>query len=113
MKTKIFSFVALVLFPLLSSSLILSASASTSSNNRLEERDEDASAVVDENEPVSITTGEYCKFLNAVALDIPLGFQAKLFLNPDLNRQPMRVPAGFALHVKSPHGFITRDDILE
>jgi len=78
-KAKIFSYVALILFGLLSPSLILSASASTFSKNRenvnqLNFLDNGilASASSDENsKPTAIIAEEYCKFLNAVGASDP------------------------------------------
>ena len=79
MKIKTSFLVALILLPLLSLSLISSASASVSSNNRENVKSPNlindgisASALSDENnDSVAITASDYCKFLNAVAASDP------------------------------------------
>ena len=50
---------------------------------------------------------------DAVALDVLLGLEPELLLDGDLDRQPVRVPAGLALDVVPGHRLVAREDVLE
>ncbi len=50
---------------------------------------------------------------HAVALDVVLRVEAELLLDGDLDRQPVRVPAGLPLHVVAGHRLEAREDVLE
>jgi hypothetical protein len=50
---------------------------------------------------------------DAVALDVVLGSKTELLLHGDLDRQPVRVPAGLALDVVPGHRLVAREDVFE
>src|SRR5262245_53846397 len=53
------------------------------------------------------------EWLDAKPFDLFLGMDAQLFADFDLDRQAVRVPAGFALAEFPPHRLIAREEILD
>src|SRR5205823_9470011 len=51
--------------------------------------------------------------LDAVAFDLFLGVYAQLFADLDLDRQAVRVPAGFALAEIAAHRLVARKEVLD
>ena len=51
--------------------------------------------------------------LDPVRLDLLFRVNAQLFADLDLDRQPVRVPAGLPLAAVAPHGFVTREEVLD
>jgi hypothetical protein len=50
---------------------------------------------------------------DAVVLDVLLGADAQLFLDLDLDRQAVAVPAALALDRVPAHGLVAGEDVLE
>ena len=53
------------------------------------------------------------EFLDAVLLDVLLAAESEFFLDLDLDRQAVGVPAAFALYLEALHGLISVDGVLE
>ena len=51
--------------------------------------------------------------LDAVGFDLFLGVDAQLFADLDLDRQAVRVPAGFALAEVAAHRLVAREEVLD